>query len=575
MKNKNIVRFISIIFAILSYITLISTSNLKSYDVGSLIIFIFLSTIFLKYFKFKKELKDIIFISIILSFLLVFGSLCLEFIDSRSISVFEKLLTIESVIALLGNFGLIYTTLNIFVPKLLKLTIIDNKEQKIKPIIFFIISTLVLIICWLPYFLSFFPATISPDGIGIFYKSQTHLVMMDNHTFAYAIFLRVCCIIGKFLFHSTTGMIATATFIQLFLMAIIFSTLLTFLYKRKVNNKILIAVMIYFGINPLFGYYSVVMWKDVLFSGFMVLFTISCYKMIENKDNITKKEYISFIITSFLIIFFRNNAIYMYLILTALTFIFFKKYYKKFIFIFIFIIGSYFIIKGPVFNYLDIYKSGSAEYLAMPMQQIGRMVYKNVDLTKKEKNMISKVLDVDIMKDSYNPRWSDGIKFNKNFNIKPFNNNKSAYLKLWLNLVIKHPKTATEAYAISTLGYWYPNIEDRAYENSIVENDYKIKMQPKAPKIIQSYVLMMGNRNLPIISLLVSIGLMIWLVFLSIYIIIKKKKFKYLYTYIPVLGIWITLLIASPVYNEVRYIYSLFTTLPLLLLCPYMVREKK
>lgn len=574
MIKKNIKKMISIIFAIISYITLTSTSNLKSYDTSSLIIFIFLTILFLKYFQLKKENKGIIIISIVMSFLLVFGSLCLELIDSRNISVFDSLFTWKSFISLIGNFGLVYTILNIFIPKLLKLNITNKEKRKWEPVTVFIISTIILIICWLPYFLSFFPATISPDGMGIFYKSQTHLVMMDNHTFAYAIFLRICCIIGNFLFHSTYGMLATCTFMQLLLMAIIFSSLITFLYKKNINKKILIGVIIYFAINPLFGYYSVVMWKDVLFSCFVVLFTMCCYNMVENRDNLTKKQFVPFILTSFLVIFFRNNAIYMYIILALVTFVFFKKYYKQFILIFIFVIGSYFIIKGPVFNYFDIYKSGSAEYLAMPMQQIGRMVYKGVDLTKQEDKMISKVLDTNIMKDAYNPRWSDGIKFNKNFNIRPFNNNKGAYLKLWLQLVIKYPKVATEAYAISTLGYWYPNIEDRAYENSIVENDYGIKMKPKSPKIIQEYVAFMGKRDLPIISLFVSIGLMIWLVFISIYIIVKKKKVNYLYTYIPVLGIWLTLLIASPVYNEVRYIYSLFTTLPLLLLCPYMVKEK-
>lgn len=231
-------------------------------------------------------------------------------------------------------------------------------------------------------------------------------------------------------------------------------------------------------------------------------------------------------------------------------------------------------IKGPVFNYLDVYKSGSAEYLAIPMQQIGRMVYKGIELTEQEEKMISKVLDVDIMKDAYNPRWSDGIKFNDNFNIEPFNKNKFNYLKLWLQLVIKHPKTALEAYSISTLGYWYPNIEARAYENSIVENNYGIEMQPQAPKIVQDFVSFMGIRDLPIISLLISIGLIMWLVFLSIYILIKKKKLGYLYIYIPVLGIWLTLLVASPVYNELRYIYALFTTLPILLLCPYIIKKK-
>lgn len=574
MNKKTVNTIISVLFAIISYISLVYTGNIKSYDFISLLVFGFICVAFLKYFKFSKKNRDLIFISTIFSFLLVYGSLCLEFIDSRNISIFNQLITFKSIITFIGNFGFIYSALNFSMPKLLKLNIIDKKKEKFSSKKVFIISLIILIICWLPYFLSFFPATISPDGMGIFYKSQSQLVMMDNHTFAYAIFLRVCCIIGKLLFNSTEGVLATCTFIQLFLMAVIFATLITFLYKKNINKKVIIGVMLYFVLNPLFGYYSVVMWKDVLFSCFVILLTISCYNMVEHKDSLRKKDYISFIITSFLVIFFRNNAIYMYFILAIVTFMFFRKYYKQFILIFVFVIGSYFVIKGPVFDYFNIYKSGSAEYLAMPMQQIGRMVYKGVDLTKKEEKMISKVLDVDIMKDAYNPRWSDGIKFNKNFNIRPFNENKGDYFKLWLELVVKYPKVAVEAYSISTLGYWYPNIVDRAYENSIVENDYGIKMKPKAPKAIQNYVEFMGRRDIPIVSLLVSIGLMMWLVFLSIYIIIKNKKYNYLYIYVPVIGTWITLLIASPVYNEVRYIYSLFTALPLLLLCPYMIKNK-
>ena len=42
-----------------------------------------------------------------------------------------------------------------------------------------------------------------------------------------------------------------------------------------------------------------------------------------------KKDFIPFIISSLLVIFFRNNAIYMYFILAILTFVFFKKYYKQ------------------------------------------------------------------------------------------------------------------------------------------------------------------------------------------------------------------------------------------------------
>ena len=55
---------------------------------------------------------------------------------------------------------------------------------------------------------------------------------------------------------------------------------------------------------------------------------------------------------------------------------------------------------------------------------------------------------------------------------------------------------------------------------------------------------------------------------------IKRNK-NYLMAYIPLLAIWATLLIATPVYSEFRYIYCLFTTLPVLSVIPFAVECKK
>ena len=59
MKKENLTKFISIIFAIISYLTLIFTCNLESYNILSLIIFCFLVSIFVKYFKLEKDNKDL------------------------------------------------------------------------------------------------------------------------------------------------------------------------------------------------------------------------------------------------------------------------------------------------------------------------------------------------------------------------------------------------------------------------------------------------------------------------------------------------------------------------------------
>ena len=54
----------------------------------------------------------------------------------------------------------------------------------------------------------------------------------------------------------------------------------------------------------------------------------------------------------------------------------------------------------------------------------------------------------------------------------------------------------------------------------------------------------------------------------------KRRDLKSIYSYIPVLGVWFTIMIATPVYNETRYIFCLFTTLPFLLALPFISESK-
>ena len=46
--------------------------------------------------------------------------------------------------------------------------------------------------------------------------------------------------------------------------------------------------------------------------------------------------------------------------------------------------------------------------------------------------------------------------------------------------------------------------------------------------------------------------------------VIYNKKYKSIVIYIPIIILWLTT-IASPVFGEFRYIYSMFTCLPILI----------
>lgn len=525
----------------------------------------------------KKYKKDIVILSILFSFLLTYGESAYSIMNSKDISIFSALFSVKSFFSLIGTFNLIYLLLTYIFPKLVSYKM-KNKQSIIKKKwIIFIISFLVIITCWLPYFLSYYPGILSPDSLselGTVINNFT--TISDHHPVLHILFIAIPYNIGKSIFGTVTMGVALSTILQMSIMSLIFSSFIVFLYNRKVNDFILLIVLLFYALMPMHGYYSITMWKDVIFGGLLLLLTMETIKVIEkaNSDSINIKSIISFIIVSLLCIFFRNNAIYMYILLAIFTIFMFKKYYKTFIISFLIVFGTYFIVKGPIFDYFNVEKSSSAEYIGMPLQQVGRMAFKNIEFNKNEKKLIDELIPLETLSTTYNPVTSDGIKFNKEYNVTAFDSNKSDYFKLWLNLVIKHPDIAIEAYTISTLGYWYPGVQYWSVSTVIEENNFNLHMYPKIPDYIRAIFPKLESREMPIFNIQWSIGFCFWTLLIFGIVAFKKNKWNALYPYIPIFGIWLTMMIASPVFGEFRYVYGAFTCLPLLMLCPFFKLKK-
>ena len=275
-----------------------------------------------------------------------------------------------------------------------------------------------------------------------------------------------------------------------------------------------------------------------------------------------------------LVLFFRNNALYIYIFFIPFLLYLYKDNFIKISLCILISLSCYFIVKGPVFAHFKINKSASSEYIAIPLQQIGRMTYKFVDFTDDEYSMINDLLDVETMSYVYHPMTVDAIKFNRSYHRDVFDSNKAKYFKLWLKLVVKHPSIAVESYLNSTLGYWYSGVEFWATSDTIYPNDMGIYSAPKGGKIINEYVRKIASRDIPFISLQWSIGLCFILIGFSALLLLIQRKYRSLLYYIPFFALWLTLMVATPVFAEFRYVYSAFTCLPLFLILPFLDIKK-
>lgn len=96
-----------------------------------------------------------------------------------------------------------------------------------------------------------------------------------------------------------------------------------------------------------------------------------------------------------------------------------------------------------------------------------------------------------------------------------------------------------------------------------IYEQYKFEAKPIAKiELLDKLNEFVNTRNLPIISMILSIGFLFWIVLACITYLIYQKKYKNILIFLPVLFIWLTTL-ASPVFCEPRYVYSIFTCLPL------------
>ena len=223
-----------------------------------------------------------------------------------------------------------------------------------------------------------------------------------------------------------------------------------------------------------------------------------------------------------------------------------------------------------LFDVMKISDSRSAEALSIPLQQIARTVSVNrPDLEDDRFEPLREIFpEIEGLKEKYNPRLSDPVKAEGVFDSEQFDAAPTKYLKSWFELGIEYPVTYVEAFLLQNMGYWYPDITD--YDAHVLcygANDpvTGISDSPDTAKLRLAIALL--NLSLEYeqpTGIFFSPALPIWILIFSLGLLVLKKQYSIASPIILISMIWLTTL-ASPVYNEFRYIYAIFTVAPIFL----------
>lgn len=165
------------------------------------------------------------------------------------------------------------------------------------------------------------------------------------------------------------------------------------------------------------------------------------------------------------------------------------------------------------------------------------------------------------------PVFADPIK--SQFSEEGFEKDKIGLIKLYVELALQFPIETIESFVNGSFGYYYPNtVGWGVYTGVNTEQfgqyeEYKFEQKPVIKiELLDKLNEFVNTRNLPIVSMIVSIGFLFWVILACITYVIYKKQYNKLLIFLPVLFVWLTAL-ASPVFGEPRYVYSIFTCLPI------------
>lgn len=533
----------------------------------------------------KKCKKISICISIILSIVYILGMLINDFGD---IFVFgSKGQLAKLLIALVGYFWIFYNVLkyiysfsrekliNIFSTKRLK-----KLEDKIfsHNILSFFTVMILIFLAWLPYLLQYYPGVVTNDSLNQIYQGIGLHQITTHHPVIHTMIIGECMRIGNFIQDYNLGIAIYSTF-QMLIMSAIFSYTIYYMAKKNIPTLYRLITLIYFMFYQVHALYAISMWKDVLFAGVFLLFTITLIEAITEKDEFFNRKYnnFRFIILMIFVMLFRNNGFYAIIITTPFLIYTFRNRIKNILIIMVASYAIYAIITGPLYSIMKVEPGSIREALSVPMQQISRTVtYHKDELSNDERSKISNYIKVDIdeIPNLYNPIISDPIK--EKFDGDEFSENKLDFIKLWFHLLIEYPKDYINAFIYNCYGYWYPNASywvtlDFTQNDSYIGISEDHKMDSN---IIKKYSSLKDERNIPIVSMLYSIGFNVWIIFILIGKLCMEKNKKYLIAFVPLLALWFTTL-ASPVFCEYRYIYSIFTCQPVLIAYVFLYNKNK
>lgn len=438
-------------------------------------------------------------------------------------------------------------------------------------------SFLLCMLCWLPYFLYQYPGIMTPDSINQFEQVLGVISYSNHHPWVHTLLIKLLYDTGYKITGSMLIALSFYTFFQMCMLSFSISYLIGTLRQYRIKPLICFLITLFYALVPYHAVYSVTIWKDILFAAAVLGFGCALLRLMKKK---TVSDLCIFSITGLTICLFRSNGWYAFLLCLPFLFIFFWKQCRSALPALCGILLMAIIIKYPVMNAFHVTPPDFVESLSIPIQQVAAVICNDRELAPGQLEEIEKVIDLTYIKKLYDPHFADNMKELVRAGHPDYlSSHKADFLKLWLSLGFQYPGDYLTAYIRQTYGYWYPDSFYLVAEaEGVSATSLGVSHTPLigGPLVVKTkeIAIKLGSM-LPLYGTLWSMGVICWVLIFCIGSAFVRNEKKKLILYLPSVALLLTVLIATPVATEFRYVYFMVLSFPFYLMSAFLILPEK
>lgn len=430
----------------------------------------------------------------------------------------------------------------------------------------FLCTFFLCILGWLPYYLYQYPGIMTPDSINQLEQVLGLVPYSNHHPWAHTLLFGFFYQVGYALTGNMVAAVSFYTFFQMCLLAGASAFLIKTLRARKVRPLVLLLITAFYALIPYHAVFSVTVWKDIPFAAAVMYFSCALVRLIFSK-NVRFPDLLLFIISGVMICLFRSNGWYAFLLLAPFLLFAFRRRAKTFYPALLLIFCAALCVKHPAMKSCEVEQPDFIESVCIPMQQITAVICNDRALTEEELSLIEHVVDLTYIHELYNPTFADNIKElvragNQDYLVS----HKKEFFRLWVDLGLRYPGDYLDAYVKQTYGYWYPDSFYLVAEaEGVSATDLGVSHTPLigGPLVVKGKEIAVKLGGiLPLYGTLWSMGVAFWILLFCIGTVILRREYQKLPCFLPGLALLFTVLIATPVATEFRYVYFLVFCLP-------------